>query len=47
MPITREMNETALIVVEKSFNAFNQFMDQLELNLKMKLKLIKCFLIKN
>ena len=39
MPITREMNETALIVVEKSFNAFNQFMDQLELNLKNEIKI--------
>lgn len=39
MPITREMNKTALIVVEKSFNAFNQFMDQLELNLKNEIKI--------
>lgn len=39
MPITREMNETALIVVENSFNAFNQFMDQLELKLKNEIKI--------
>lgn len=37
------MNETALIVVEKSFNAFTQFMDQLELNLKNEIKINEVF----